>query len=134
MYHISVFLIVAAPQQKFKIIIMIIHIINHLIHSVSGCACHILCLLLRRQTLELLKHAVIYPIQLIHIRIYQCIKKCLLCRIIFIECTCCKSGIFHNASERCPCKSILKEMIQCCFQNILSCVLCFFCHKDSSPV
>ena len=41
---------------------MVIYIIHHLIHSVTKCACHVLSLLLRWQTLELLKHAVIYNI------------------------------------------------------------------------
>ena len=47
---------------------------------------------------ELLNDLIINLINVFHIGICQCIKKCLFRRIIFVKCTSSKSGIFYNVS------------------------------------
>ena len=77
---------------------MIIDIINHLLHPITGCIRHIPCLITGRKLFKLLNDLVINLINMFHIRIRQCIKKCLFRRIIFVKCASSKSCIFYNIS------------------------------------
>ena len=56
---------------------MIINIINHPLHSVTGCIRHIPCLITGRKLFKLLNDLIINLINVFHIGICQCIKKCL---------------------------------------------------------